>query len=870
LGHVLDLKLFQNGVLALHDHTCSMSYWSTSGILQWAHTSSLFTCETVASEGEMPSTVGEMFLLGSKLDKRHRVALSLGTFGMHAVFLVNGKEFDVPASESLLHQLHAARMIQSLQLSDSKVALAIVVENQLHSYEIIFSRTDAKPSLSITLQSSQSMPRESSTVAALTFLPAKKDSDHGEWQITSPSPSNTVAGSVATSYTRGGVRKSVQCQLVNGIAVSQSALTCHLFSPDSDTREITLTGRHAPLYKLHVVSSTGGQVQLWIVYADWVIEAYRLQEKEQQSASLSQLQWQRDTESLGCATTWEQAEIPTETRHHLQAAAQKDSVYWWASPLDLTAALTSRLLSLLPTALTTAAGSTGTIIHGTALPLQPDLFGLNQLRFIGSAVGTVTLVDSTGQIWWSRSLCTLQQCPTIVALHPLSYAAGHRVLVVRVAWQQENKNENENGEEELLQLRGLDFLTGALLPEWDIALPSPQSQLRLSGVMPLSADATAVLWIITVNGKGMPQLHIIPSPTEMNRSPLWESARHLLNEEPRRKFLLQSSDSVQLLQPWIGSHESASESASEGESNQLMWSLQPLWEMKAAQIVAVHSVQTPIFYRRMKQINEDLFAKKWVHQGLIVVVFRPTEAADPLHVSIFGTKLGRPVASFVLPRGLSEPVSLTAWESTIVMAATVQGQALPSSLLVWDCQSALQAPSLAVASNAFDLADAQTPFVLTSHFASPQPLAAIAVSASRLGIAYKQLLAILPTGQVYALDARLLDVRREKSQEPKAIGLVPWQEELILDPRMIISRNFTVGVPLMLASEAAMLESSSHGWALGTEGLFYTRLLPSKRFDQLAEDFDWPLLIGLILLVSVGSGLVRHLGSTRRARAYFA
>jgi hypothetical protein len=155
-------------------------------------------------------------------------------------------------------------------------------------------------------------------------------------------------------------------------------------------------------------------------------------------------------------------------------------------------------------------------------------------------------------------------------------------------------------------------------------------------------------------------------------------------------------------------------------------------------------------------------------------------------------------------------------------------------------------PSLAeVAANPSFLEEKQQTY--TYDFA----IRALGVTSTTRGITLKQLVAVLCAGGIVGIDQRFLDPWRPvgtPSSGDKEEGLIPYNHAIPFQPLSLLSYNQTVLHPRFVSSSPTGLESTSLVLTVGHD-LFLTRSAPSKTFDQLNQDFNYALLITILVML---------------------
>ncbi|KAI1121224.1 hypothetical protein F5Y10DRAFT_256741 [Nemania abortiva] len=148
------------------------------------------------------------------------------------------------------------------------------------------------------------------------------------------------------------------------------------------------------------------------------------------------------------------------------------------------------------------------------------------------------------------------------------------------------------------------------------------------------------------------------------------------------------------------------------------------------------------------------------------------------------------------------------------------------------------------------------PSVVSQTFILSGPIACLAVTQTRQGIAIRQLLAYMPESHsIIGIPRTLLEPRRPVGRDPTAAeleeGLARYTPAIELDPRMTVTHSRDVlGVRDILAAPA-VLESTCLVFAYGVD-VFGTRVAPSLAFDLLGKGFNKVTLIATVVALFVG------------------
>ncbi|UPQ98770.1 ER membrane protein complex subunit 1 [Chloropicon primus] len=148
--------------------------------------------------------------------------------------------------------------------------------------------------------------------------------------------------------------------------------------------------------------------------------------------------------------------------------------------------------------------------------------------------------------------------------------------------------------------------------------------------------------------------------------------------------------------------------------------------------------------------------------------------------------------------------------------------------------------------------------VLGQSYVLSLPVKTMTVTTSSLGITANQVLVGTLSDQIYAIDKKLLDPRRpvKPTNADKEEGLIPYNEFLPIAPQKFITYTHQVAGLRDIQCFPTRRESSVLVFAYGVD-MFYTRLMPSKSFDMLEDDFSYSLLVTTILGLLVATFVVR-------------
>lgn len=148
--------------------------------------------------------------------------------------------------------------------------------------------------------------------------------------------------------------------------------------------------------------------------------------------------------------------------------------------------------------------------------------------------------------------------------------------------------------------------------------------------------------------------------------------------------------------------------------------------------------------------------------------------------------------------------------------------------------------------------------VLGQTYVLSLPVTTMTVTISGLGITANQVLVGTVSDQIYAIDKKLLNPRRpvKPTAADKEEGLIPYNEFLPIAPQRYITYTNQVQGLRSIQCYPTRRESSVLVLAHGVD-TFYARLMPSKSYDMLEDDFSYSLLVTTILGLLVATFVVR-------------
>jgi len=166
------------------------------------------------------------------------------------------------------------------------------------------------------------------------------------------------------------------------------------------------------------------------------------------------------------------------------------------------------------------------------------------------------------------------------------------------------------------------------------------------------------------------------------------------------------------------------------------------------------------------------------------------------------------------------------------------------------------------AKRSFSSFDLEQPTVSQRTYFVENSIAAMGVTGSRLGISSRRVFFGLESGSINMQMSQFLDSRRPPTltDADKVLGMTQYFPQLPIIATHTISYNLTVERINAIHSFPTKLESTTLVLSTGLD-LFFARVMPSKGFDVLNEDFSYFLLVlmvaGLMLAMIVLNRLVK-------------
>ncbi|XP_034174844.1 ER membrane protein complex subunit 1 isoform X2 [Osmia lignaria lignaria] len=160
------------------------------------------------------------------------------------------------------------------------------------------------------------------------------------------------------------------------------------------------------------------------------------------------------------------------------------------------------------------------------------------------------------------------------------------------------------------------------------------------------------------------------------------------------------------------------------------------------------------------------------------------------------------------------------------------------------------------------LATTKLPIVERQAFIFPAAVESMRETITEKGITSKHIIVALANGGILELPWMMVDPRRPINPEVREEGVIPYMPEIPIHMDTIINYNQSVFRVSGIHTSPSGLESTCLVFVHGLD-LFYTRVAPSKTFDVLKEDFDYYLIVIVLVALVISSYVTKKLASQK-------
>ncbi|CAF4533139.1 unnamed protein product, partial [Rotaria sp. Silwood1] len=167
----------------------------------------------------------------------------------------------------------------------------------------------------------------------------------------------------------------------------------------------------------------------------------------------------------------------------------------------------------------------------------------------------------------------------------------------------------------------------------------------------------------------------------------------------------------------------------------------------------------------------------------------------------------------------------------------------------------------------FSSFDPIEPVVQSKAYILPYGVNAIQVTTTEKGITSRDIIMAAPNGMLIEIPWILFDPRRPLDLTPmdREEGLIMYTPEIMVNFESVINYYKYVYNIRGIHTVATGLESTSVVFAYGLD-LFFTRVFPSRLFDQLKDDFDFMFIGWSTVAFVVGSFIAKRFAAIHQTK----
>ncbi|UJR35326.1 hypothetical protein I4U23_028087 [Adineta vaga] len=473
--------------------------------------------------------------------------------------------------------------------------------------------------------------------------------------------------------------------------------------------------------------------------------------------------------------------------------------------------------------------------------LVRDEFNLNKILIVVTSVGKVfgILTQSGGILWkhYFSNFAPFEHFNTIqVPLFHIRSAAHYTHPPLASIVYRDRKSSYET------HVRTFNPYTGDLEDNLSTSsLPHRIKRVFLS--TQTVNDFCRVLLFVDTNNK----IHTYPTV------PL---SRALSTTFPTYIYLFDKSE-----QAFIGYYLTINEKDQETSSN-----LKEVWRV-AFQNEQVINIHTRLSSDRVHSagivLGDRSVLYKYTNPNLIAIV---TEGIDYqkvpfVNIYLLDTVTGSLKLSHTHKR-VKSPVHVVLAENWIVYTYYNQRyrryEAVSSSLFEGEAQYNY---------STFSSFDPIEPVIQSKAYILPYGVNAIQVTTTEKGITSRDIIMATPNGMLIEIPWMLFDPRRPLDPTPtdREEGLIMYTPEIMVNFESVINYYKQVYNIRGIHTVSTGLESTSVVFAYGLD-LFFTRVFPSRIFDQLKDDFDFMVIGWATVAFVVGSFVAKRYAAIHQTK----
>ena len=284
--------------------------------------------------------------------------------------------------------------------------------------------------------------------------------------------------------------------------------------------------------------------------------------------------------------------------------------------------------------------------------------------------------------------------------------------------------------------------------------------------------------------------------------------------------------------------------------------------------------------------SDDIIPKRTTtlgDQSLLLKYLNPNSAtiisiSDEEHslvVTVVDTISARVLYRALIPYG-GEPVNAIMIENHVVLSYWNTKSMRPeisSIMLVEGMVSKYDlgplSPNPFANEHAFSSFSSLPPIAIQKTFISPKSIKTLSRTITAKGLSNKNILIGTMSGQILSVDMRAIHPRRplgEPTKFEKEEGLLQYSPYLHLPGLTYTSQNISVAQIAGMIAGASNLESTSLILAYGLD-VFFNHIRPSQSFDVLSTDFNYSLLVIILVVLFFIVYILRKMAKTKVLKA---
>lgn len=278
--------------------------------------------------------------------------------------------------------------------------------------------------------------------------------------------------------------------------------------------------------------------------------------------------------------------------------------------------------------------------------------------------------------------------------------------------------------------------------------------------------------------------------------------------------------------------------------------------------------------KRTITLGDQSLLLKYINPHSATVVSY-SEEDHSLVTTVVDTVSARVLYRALIPYG-SEPVSAVTIENHVVVSywnAKSMRPEMSSVMLVEGMVGKSDlgplSPNPFANEPAFSSFSSLPPIALQKTYISPKAIKALFRTLTTKGLSNKNILIGTVAGQIQSVDLRAIHPRRplgEPSKTEKEEGLVQYTPYLHLSGLSYASHNLSIANIEGIVAGASNLESTSLLLAFGLD-LFFNHVKPSQSFDILSSDFNYSLLVIILVVLGIIVNILRRMAKSKALKA---